>query len=197
MISLILGSASPRRKEILSMFSLPFQVIESHFDEDAHPFRGNPAHYVCELSAGKSQAIKAPSPESYVLTADTVVFKDGKIYNKPKDREDARRILQELNGKMHTVYTGVSLRLGDRIETDFAKTDVEFDLLTARELEIYLDKVKWQDKAGGYAIQGEGALLVKGINGCYYNVKGLPIGTMKALFLKFDVDLWDHLRVSP
>lgn len=193
MISLVLGSASPRRKEILSMFKLPFHVIESRFDEEAHPFKGDPSRYVCELSVEKSLAVKAPSADTYILTADTMVYREGKVYNKPKEREDARRILMELNGKSHTVYTGVTIRHGARIETAFATTEVEFDLLTDRELEIYLDKVHWQDKAGAYAIQGEGALLVKSIHGCFYNVKGLPIGTMKELFLRFGIDLWDYL----
>jgi septum formation protein len=178
------------------MFSIPFEVIVSHFDEDAHPFHGNPSQYVCELSREKSLAIKAPHPDSLILTADTAVYRDGAIYNKPKERDDARRILRALNGKTHTVYTGVTLRQGDRMETQFAATDVEFDTLTDEELEIYLDKVDWKDKAGAYAIQGRGALLVKGIKGCYYNVKGLPLQPLKLLLLAYGVDIWRELIPS-
>jgi septum formation protein len=168
-------------------------VIVSHFDEDTHPFDGNPSQYVSELSQQKSLAINAPHPDSLILTADTAVYLDGVIYNKPKERDDARRILKTLNGKTHTVYTGVTLRQGERMITEYAATDVEFITLTDRELEIYLDKVDWKDKAGAYAIQGHGALLVKGIKGCYYNVKGLPIHCVTALLLQFGVDEWDQL----
>ncbi len=194
MTPLILGSASPRRKEILSMLSIPFEVIVSNFDEDAHPFNGNPSQYVSELSQEKSLAITAPHSDSLILTADTAVYLDGAIFNKPKERDDARRILKTLNGKTHTVYTGVTLRQGDRMVTEYAATDVEFITLTDRELEIYLDRVDWKDKAGAYAIQGHGALLVKGIKGCYYNVKGLPIQTVCSLLLANGIDVWDEIK---
>lgn len=194
MISLILGSASPRRKEILSLFNIPFRVVAPNVDEDSHPFRGDPAQYVSELSVWKSEAIKVDDANDFVLTADTIVYRDGKVYGKPKDRADAFRILTDLNGKSHTVYTGVSLRKGNVIETLSGSTEVFFDLLSPDELKIYLNKVHWQDKAGAYAIQDEGALLIKGINGCYYNVKGLPLGVLKILFLKFKIDLWNFLK---
>lgn len=194
MISLILGSASPRRKEILSLFKFSFKVIPPCFDEESHPFQGDPQKYVFELSVCKSHAIKEADSNTFVLTADTIVFYDGVIYGKPKNREDARRILSILNGKKHTVYTGISLRKGSQIETVTAKTDVVFDTLTEHELDIYLDVGKWQDKAGGYAIQDEGALLIKEIRGCFYNVVGLPISSIKELFSRFGVDIWDYLK---
>jgi septum formation protein len=193
MISLILGSASPRRKEILSLFKIPFQTIVSNFDEDSHPFKGDPSQYVTELSQEKSWAIPNTDSNTFVLTADTVVYREGQVYNKAKDRADARRMLSELSGKWHTVFTGVSLRKGDCIETLVDRTEVEFDALNSEETEIYLDKVHWQDKAGAYGIQDGGALLIKEIQGCYYNVKGLPLGVLKTLFLRFDVDLWNYI----
>lgn len=193
MITLILGSASPRRKEILSLFKIPFQVIAPGFDEEAHPFNGDPVVYVTELSQGKSWAIATTDPETLILTADTVVYREGQLYEKAKDRADAHRMLSELNGKWHTVYTGVSLRKGNLIETVVDRTEVEFDSLTAAEMEIYLDRVHWQDKAGAYGIQDGGALLIKEIKGCYYNVKGLPLGATKELFLRFGIDLWNYI----
>ena len=193
MITLILGSASPRRREILSLFKLPFTIISPPFDEEAHPYNGDPALYVSELSQGKSWAIPSTDPNTFVLTADTIVYRDGQLYEKPADREDARRMLLELCGKWHTVYTGVSLRKGNDIETIVDTTEVEFDTLNAVELENYLDKAHWQDKSGAYSIQDGGALLIKQIHGCYYNVKGLPLGALKRVFLKFGIDLWDYL----
>lgn len=191
MFKLILGSNSPRRKEILTQLRLPFRVITPNYDEEALPFDGDPQKYVEELSRGKSRTIQENDSKEFILTADTTVYRAGKIYGKPRDRKDAERILTELNGKSHSVYTGVSLRKGEWMETLSEVTEVHFDHLAERELQIYLDKVEWHDKAGAYAIQGEGAMIVKGINGCYYNVKGLPLGPLKKLFLKFGMDLWD------
>lgn len=190
---LILGSNSPRRKEILSLFKIPFQIIVSHFDEEAHPFKGNPSQYVMELAEAKSQAIPINTPDTLVLTADTVVYRQGQIYNKAKDRNEAYQMLSELTGQWHTVFTGVSVRQGEKIETLVDHTEVEFDLLTAKEIETYLDNVHWQDKAGAYGIQDGGALLVKEIRGCFYNVKGLPLRVLKELFLRFGIDLWDYV----
>ena len=103
MIKLILGSGSPRRKEILGYFSLPFDQVSSDYDEEALEFEGDPALYASHLALGKAEKLAPRFPEEAILTADTVVFKDGKIFNKPKDEEEAFQILSELTGAWHTI----------------------------------------------------------------------------------------------
>lgn len=115
MTRLLLGSQSPRRKEILSFFTLPFEQINPEFDENSVVFKKDPKEYVCALSKGKAESISQHSPADIIITADTVVFKDGKIYNKPSSQEEAFSVLSELVGTWHSVFTGVTVRKGDLI----------------------------------------------------------------------------------
>lgn len=194
MKELILGSQSPRRKEILSFFSLPFTVAVSDFDEATIPFLGDPAKYACEIALNKARTLAIKHPESLILTADTVVYQDGKVYGKPKDAEEAFVALTELAGKWHSVFTGIALAKEKEIWIASEETRVLFNPLTPEEIRHYHKKLHWSDKAGGYSIQMAGGLAVKKIEGCYYNVMGLPINSVRQLLLNVDIDLWDHLR---
>ncbi|CCB86873.1 MULTISPECIES: Maf family protein [Parachlamydia] len=193
MTRLILGSQSPRRKEILEYFSIPFEQISSSFDEDSIAFQNNPEEYVCAISQGKAEELARKFPKAIILTADTIVHKDGKVYGKPKNREEAKDILQQLAGHWHQVYTGVTVRHAKEHHSSFERTQVLFHALTPEEIDLYHDKIAWQDKAAGYAIQQNGSIIIRSIEGCYYNVLGLPVHTTKLLLAKVGINLWEHL----
>lgn len=194
-MSIILGSQSPRRKEILNYFSLPFEQIPSAYDEDLTQFRGDPTLYALELSQKKADALRHRYKDRIILTADTVVFLDGKIFNKPKDKEEAKHFLNQLSGKWHEVYTAVTVQRNDQVFSEHEKTKILFQSLTEEHIELYLTHFAWSDKAGGYAIQQGGSIIVKQIDGCYYNVMGLPIHTVNALLTRMGIDLWKHLKM--
>lgn len=193
MTNLILGSQSPRRREILSYFSLPFEPASPDFDELSVPFKNNPEEYVKILSKGKADSLYPRFPEKIILTADTIVYQNGKIFGKPLDLEDAMRSFSQLVGTWHTVYTGVTVRHSERTFQQVEATQVLFNPLTPEQIRHYLDRIEWADKAGGYAIQMAGGLIVRKIDGCYYNVMGLPINTVEALLKHVGIELWDYL----
>jgi len=191
---LILGSQSPRRKEILSYFDLPFEQASPPFDEEAVPFNGDHINYVCGLAEGKALSLAPSYPGAIIITADTIVWKDGKLYGKPKDNEDAFQILSELAGQWHSVFTAVSLYHNGSIFSRYEETKVLFNPLTPEEIRHYYTKLHLADKAGGYAIQMAGGLIVKKIEGCYYNVMGFPINSVRELLLQVKIDLWNYLK---
>lgn len=191
---LILGSSSPRRKEILSYFTLPFEQVSPSFDEQSIPFRNNPVEYVTQLAKGKADSLERKHHEAIILTADTIVYYDGKIYGKPVDEENAFRALSILSGKWHSVFSGLCLIHHEKTFTLWEETKVLFNELTDYEIRHYHSKLHWADKAGGYAIQMAGGLIVKKINGCYYNVMGLPINSVRKLLLNVGIDLWNYLK---
>lgn len=173
---LILASASPRRAELLQQLGLEFQVVPSRTDEvtDDHlsPFE------VCQLNAHrKARAVAKKYPDALVLGADTLVFLDREILSKPATMEEARRILERLQGQTHQVVTGMDLVcLRAHREKVFAvSTDVRFRALGPDEINYYLSKVNPLDKAGAYAIQEHGEFIVEEISGSFSNVVGLPI----------------------
>ncbi len=194
-LKLILGSQSSRRKEILSFFSLPFTQIPSRFVEENVPFLGDPALFVTEIAKGKALDLAEQYPEALILTADTTVYMKGKVYGKPTTEEEAFVALSELAGQWHSVFTGLVLigRNGQLFECS-EETRVLFNSLTPQEIRHYHTQLHWADKAGGYAIQMAGGLIVKKIDGCYYNVMGLPINALRTLLLKTGIELWDYLK---
>lgn len=192
-MQLILGSNSPRRKEILGYFNIPFEQVKSDFDEDSVPFNNNPEEYVCTLARSKAEVLAPRFPNAIILTADSIVYREGKIYGKPKDFDDAVSTFSELAGKWHTVYTGVSVRQGTSIYQQAEATKVLFNPLTRDQIRHYLTRVEWADKAGGYAIQMAGGLIVRKIDGCYYNVMGLPVNSVEALLKNLGIELWDYI----
>jgi septum formation protein len=192
-MQVILGSQSPRRIEIMNYFKLQFKQASPPYDESLVPFKGDPKAYVCELSSGKAHSLVQKFPNDIILTADTIVYLEGKIYGKPKDENDAYKSLSELVGRWHTVYTGVTVMLGEKSYHQAEATQVLFNDLTPDQIRHYHSRLNWADKAGGYAIQLAGGLIVKKIDGCFYNVMGLPINTVEVLLKHFNIELWDYL----
>jgi septum formation protein len=170
---LILASRSPRRAEILRQAGIPFTVRAADIDES--PLEAErPGPYVRRLAEAKARAIAA-APDEIVLAADTTVVSHGEFLGKPVDAADARRMLTLLSGRRHEVLTGISLRRGEQILTDHALTAVWFAPLTADEIDAYIASGEPMDKAGAYAIQGLASKFVERIDGCYFNVMGLPV----------------------
>jgi septum formation protein len=172
----ILASASPRRAELLRQLKSNFRIVPGDakeiFDEQLSPSE------LCQLNAHrKARAVAKKNPDSLVLGADTLVFLDGKIMGKPADIADAQRMLTQLQGRTHQVVTGISLiHLHANRERTFAvSTDVIFRSLTAGQIDDYLTRVDPLDKAGAYAIQEHGDLIVSDISGSFSNVVGLPV----------------------
>ncbi len=177
----VLASASPRRRELLENIGLEFDILVSDADESVIDRTIPPELLVKELAVLKaSETAKNVSGKKYIISADTIVAFEGKVLEKPKDREDAKRMLTALSGKKHSVYTGVCVyRTEDNmLVSKYEKTDVEFRVLTDEMIENYINTGEPMDKAGAYGIQGVGALLVKGIEGDYFNVVGLPLGLL-------------------
>ena len=194
-MEIILGSNCPRRGEILRFFSLPFTQIAPLFDEDSIVFTGDPRLYVKTLATKKAETLAVKHSDRVILTADTTVFCEGKIYNKPQDYAEAFSFLQSLSGRWHSVFTGVAIFSNGKIETQEEETKILFHTLTPDQIHQYLPHINFLDKAGSYAIQQGGALVVKKIEGCYYNVMGLPITSLRELLAGAGIDLWHHLKI--
>lgn len=172
-MKLILASQSPRRAEILRNAGIAFEVRASGVPEQ--PEAGeSPLEYVRRLAAAKAAAVPRSGAET-VLGADTVVVLDQHILEKPRDAADAERMLRMLSGREHTVITGVSLIGPQRSSSASAETKVQFVDLIAEDIEDYVRSGEPMDKAGAYAIQGLASKFITRIDGCYFNVVGLPI----------------------
>lgn len=171
---LILASASPRRAELLKDLSIPFEIISSHADELEDESLG-PAR-VAEINAErKARAVAAKHPERTILGADTVVALGGRLFAKPRDPDHAFEMLLALQGATHEVITGVAI-ISPRGNQLFSEsTKVTFRRLNARQIQTYLGSVHVLDKAGAYAIQEHGSLIIENIQGSYSNVVGLPL----------------------
>ena len=169
----MLASASPRRRELLAQLGLTFRVMPPDIDET--PLTGErPVDLVVRLAATKARTVDGEP----VIAADTIVEVDGELFGKPVDDADARRMLQRLSGRNHHVHTGVAVRTDERLETDVVTTTVRFAALRPGILDWYLATGEPLDKAGAYAIQGAGAVLVESVRGSVSNVVGLPLTTL-------------------
>lgn len=175
-MKLILASASPRRREILKNAGFEFEVKTSEADETL-PEGISPEEAVQYLAKIKNEVIEADK-NTTVISADTIVVCDGRILGKPKDETDAFNMLRTLSGREHFVYTGVCIRKGEKKTVFFEKTAVYFYELSDREISDYIATDEPTDKAGAYGIQGKGAVLVRKIDGDYFNVVGLPIARL-------------------
>ncbi len=173
-MSLILASASPRRAELLRNAAIPFVVEPAHVSEQpaAHE---TPADYAQRLARDKARAVFVRHPRGAVLGADTVVVVDQHLLEKPTDEADAARMLRLLSGRTHQVITGVCLVAPDFEQTEAEITQVVFSPLSDREIAAYVTSGEPMDKAGAYAIQGIASRWVERIEGCYFNVVGLPV----------------------
>lgn len=174
--TLILASASPRRADLLRQAGLSFEVRPSHIDETARP--GEPAGDQAERLA-RQKAIAAPihPAPALIVAADTLVVLDGGIFSKPRDPGEARAMLVRLSGRVHEVITGLALRTmpEEEVRSERVVSRVEFEPLTQAQIEWYVSTGEGSDKAGAYALQGIGALLIRSVDGSYTNVIGLPL----------------------
>jgi septum formation protein len=176
-LPIILASASPRRKRLLEQINVKFKTLSVDLDEKQLP-NEKPFRMVKRLADEKLQLALQKIESGIIITADTIVVLDGKIIGKPKDEIDAVKILKRLSGRRHIVYTGFAVfNTSTNIKIcSYEKTFVQFRKLTNEEISLYVDSGSPMDKAGAYGIQDDfGAVFIQAINGCYYNVVGLPL----------------------
>lgn len=172
---LVLASASPRRTWILSQLGIPHVVDPAHIDEEA-VVRPDPSQLVLVLAREKALAVSRRRPGELVLGADTVVYLSPYVLGKPRDAQEARKMLQSLSGKEHVVWTGIHLAMDGTPRRGLSvPAAVRFRNLSSREIDAYVDSKDPLDKAGAYGIQGTGLGLVSSIDGCFYGVAGLPV----------------------
>ena len=182
MSRLILASASPRRRELLTQAGYTFEVHPAHVNEDPHPDE-DPIAYVVRLARDKAQAVFADvnDPEAIVLGADTTVTLDSDILAKPEDAADAARMLRQLSGRTHRVITGVAVATAKGTEVAAEVTGVQFLTLGHDEISAYIATGEPMDKAGAYGIQGLAAKWIPRVEGCYFNVVGLPLALVATM----------------
>jgi septum formation protein len=185
-LELVLASRSPRRAELLATAGVPF-VCEPAGDIETDRAREllaagtEPGQYACALALAKATDVADRRPGRLVLGADTIVLLDGDILEKPVDAADAARLLGRLSGRRHTVISALALvggAAGRPGVAEYESTEVEFLTLDQKAIERYIGTNEPMDKAGAYGIQGYGALMVRGVNGCYFNVMGLPLARL-------------------
>lgn len=195
MLEIILASASPRRSELLNQAGLPFTVIPGDVDEENAVLTGTPGQKAEQLARMKASDVVKKVDKGLVLGADTIVVYENEIFGKPADEEDARRMLKRLSGHEHQVITGIAVidATNGRTETGHEITKVRFSKLTAMEIEAYIKTGEPFDKAGAYAVQGKGALLVDSMNGCYSNVVGLPLRRLSEMLKEFGVHIMEKI----
>lgn len=186
---LILASKSPRRREILEMINIEFKVLNLDVEENVE--ENNPVEYVKKTAMKKGLAASNIMENDTILSCDTIVVLENEILEKPKSKEDAFNMIKKLAGKNHLVYTGVYLanKSQNYCENFYVGTKVIVDELTDDEINEYINTSEPYDKAGGYAIQGLFGKYIKGIEGDYFNVVGLPINEIYARLKKLNFDL--------
>ncbi len=181
---IVLASASPRRQELIKLISEDITVHPSDVDETVP--EGISAEAAPEyLAVKKAAAVAKLFPHDTVIGSDTSVIVDGIILGKPTDRENAKEMLTLLSGKVHKVITGCAVFKNGKSISFSEVTEVKFHRLDDREIEEYLDREEYKDKAGAYGIQGYASLLIEGINGDYFNVVGLPVSRLARLLKRF------------
>jgi len=193
-MNLILASSSERRIELLKRITEKFKVIPSNFDEKKIEFKSNVPEYVMTLAEGKARDVEGKITErknTFIIGCDTVVAFENIILGKPKDENDAFRILKMLSGNIHNVYTGISILdlSSGRNKIDYMCTEVKFSNLTDEMISKYVYSGECLDKAGAYGIQGNAAIFVESINGCFYNVVGLPLNKLNKMFGEMGINL--------
>ena len=189
-MKLVLASSSPRRRQLLAMVGAAFEVDPPTTQEQISPGL-SAADVVVSLAAAKAEEVAARRPHDVVVGADTVVVIDGQILGKPRDDEDARRMLRRLSGRTHEVWTGLAVvhRASGRQARAAECTRVTFRQLDEQTLDRYVRTGEGLDKAGAYAVQGLGSLFVTRIEGCYFNVVGLPLARLAMMLEPFGVRL--------
>ena len=188
---LILASASPRRAELLRQIGLEFKVIPSAVTEELPGQSVTPEKLVADLAMQKAEWVAQGIEDGLIIGADTIVVLGDLILGKPDDSAAAAAMLRLLSGQEHSVFTGVALieKPLAKAKLTVAETKVQFRPLTETEIAVYVASKEPLDKAGAYGIQGRGAALVTGINGCYFNVVGLPLSKLVVLLRDFGISL--------
>ncbi|MBU5300221.1 Maf-like protein [Clostridium sporogenes] len=194
MENIILASASQRRQELLKRILGNFQIIVSDFDESSIPFKNNIPSYVMNLAEGKARSVSKKimdQDNNLIIGCDTIVTFNNRILGKPKDKKDAFEMLQALSGNEHEVYSGLAILdvKSNKIIKDFVCTKVKFSKLSSVQIEKYINTGDPMDKAGAYGIQGKAGVFVENINGCYYNVVGLPLNKLNSMLMEMGVNL--------
>lgn len=187
-MKLILASASPRRRELLGYFGLPFEVIPATGPE-VPPDEADAGETARALSLAKAREVADAHPDAVVVGADTVVEIDGVILGKPRDTEDARRMLRLLSGREHRVYTGLTVIKDGRAESLWERTRVFFRPMTEAEIDAYVATGEPMDKAGAYGYQGRAGIFVERIEGDFFNVVGLPLCLLGKMLSEIGVEL--------
>jgi septum formation protein len=190
-MKLILASASPRRADLLRQVGIDFQVVVPDISEDLDGSLP-PSQIVTRLALRKALAVSKRFDQGFVLAADTLVIHRGIILGKPADQDDARRMLSLLSGDEHEVMTGMALvdAASGRSDSALSKTRVWLKTMTESEIEVYIATGEPLDKAGAYGIQGRAALFVEKIEGCYFNVVGLPLSLLYDLMKSMQAPIW-------
>lgn len=189
-MSIVLASASPRRKELLEMLGVKELKIVPALDEEKAEEGLRPAELVQVLAAHKAREVAGRSEkDDVVIAADTVVWLGGRVYGKPKDETEAAGMLRALSGNTHEVYTGVCVIRAGRELCRAVRSEVRFRELTEAEIAAYISTGEPMDKAGAYGAQGRAALFVEGINGDFFNVMGLPLCTLGRMLHEQGVEL--------
>ncbi len=187
-MSIILASASPRRRELLEMMGLEFEIIPAKDELDANGL--SPAEAVAKIALGKALAVaRDRSDDDLVIAADTLVCLGGELLGKPKDESEAYEMLKKLSGNEHEVYTGVAVSFGGRTASEAEMTKVRFCKMTDDDIKGYISTNEPMDKAGAYGIQGKGAVFIEGIEGDYFNVMGLPLHRLSLMLKEFGFSL--------
>lgn len=192
-IPFILASGSPRRKQLLNQIGLEFTVIPSDVDED-FTLDLPPEAFTEHWAREKAKSVAKIHPDSMIVGADTIVVLDGNILGKPKDKKDSFNMLQSLSGKTHEVITGVSfISLEQELDHTFnERTFVSFNTLSDRDINSYIDIYNPLDKAGSYGIQDWFSVHIHRVEGCYYNVMGLPLSSFYSYFKSVSAFLINH-----
>lgn len=186
---IVLASSSPRRRELLASLGVPFQVVSPPVDESAFEVSHlSPPDLVCFLSRLKAQEVFKHRPEALVIGADTIVVLEGQVFGKPTDERHAFEMLNALQGRVHQVYSGITV-FHPQDREDFPPmvsqalcTQVYMRALREAEIEAYIQTGESMDKAGAYAIQGHGGTLIERVDGCYFNVVGMSLYLLDRLF---------------
>jgi len=190
MRKIILASASPRRKELLEKICLKFEVEPSNYAEDMHS-NLNPDELARAISLGKARAVARKHRNAIVIAADTFIVFGGKIMGKPNTEAEARKMLMTLKGKSHSVITGFTIMDTEenKVLTKSVETIIHIKNLTTEEIDAYVRSKEPLDKAGAYAIQGLGSVIVERIEGDYFNVMGLPLSALAEGLKEFGIHI--------
>lgn len=191
-MKIILASASERRQELLKRITDDFEIIVSDFDEHNIEFNGDCAEYVINIAKGKANDVACRyEDEAIVIGSDTVVSYNGKVLGKPKNEDDAFSMLKMLSGNIHQVYSGIALihKPSMAVKTGFVCTNVKFSEISEERIRKYIRTGEPMDKAGAYGIQGFAGVFVEKIDGCYYNVVGLPLNKLYDMLKGIGVNL--------